>query len=471
MSAYDIEGSPTIGEFLKCDAFQQILMGPFGSGKSSAAVNKLAILAAEQEPWPDGVVRVRTAVIRNTYPQLKDTTISTWMDWFDPQKGWGEYNTQNHNYRMRFKREDGAPVEFEIRFRALDRPDQVSNLLSAEFTNAWCNESRELPLAVWDALCGRVDRYPPRKEVSRGAVNPCVIGDTNPPDTDHWQYRRFEEHLAPDGRTLTPEEVADLAIFKQPSGRSAEAENLRNLPEDYYRRLAAGKAADFVRVYVDGLYGYVMEGKPVYPEYNDQIHCREFEVDPRWPVYRGWDFGLSPASVFTCLTPSGQWRIFDEVVAQRMGARNLAREVQQRITTDWKWMRERGEDIGDPAGATPSESEERSCFDVLASEGFMITPGEQTIERRLDAVRTRLTTMIDGEPALVLHPRCRVLRKGFQGGYQYRRLKVSGERFTDTPDKNEFSHPHDGLQYVGTRLFAFTGKPLGFEKPRVIRSV
>ena len=44
--------------------------------------------------------------------------------------------------------------------------------------------------------------------------------------------------------------------------------------------------------------------------------------------------------------------------------------------------------------------------------------------------------------------RCRNLIKGFEGGYQYRRLQVSGERFDDKPDKNHFSHIHDALQYL-----------------------
>jgi hypothetical protein len=48
-----------------------------------------------------------------------------------------------------------------------------------------------------------------------------------------------------------------------------------------------------------------------------------------------------------------------------------------------------------------------------------------------------------------------MLRKGFMGRYQYRRVKISGasERYHDEPDKNEFSHPHDALQYVATRVF------------------
>ena len=40
------------------------------------------------------------------------------------------------------------------------------------------------------------------------------------------------------------------------------------------------------------------------------------------------------------------------------------------------------------------------------------------------------------------------LIKGFEGGYQYKRMEVSGERYADKPDKNMFSHIHDALQYL-----------------------
>ena len=48
----------------------------------------------------------------------------------------------------------------------------------------------------------------------------------------------------------------------------------------------------------------------------------------------------------------------------------------------------------------------------------------------------------------MLDPRCRTLIKGFEGGYQYKRMQVSGERFDDKPEKNHFSHIHDALQYL-----------------------
>jgi hypothetical protein len=50
---------------------------------------------------------------------------------------------------------------------------------------------------------------------------------------------------------------------------------------------------------------------------------------------------------------------------------------------------------------------------------------------------------------------CAMLRNGFMGRYQYRRVKIAGsaERYHDEPEKNEYSHPHDALQYVATKIF------------------
>lgn len=57
--------------------------------------------------------------------------------------------------------------------------------------------------------------------------------------------------------------------------------------------------------------------------------------------------------------------------------------------------------------------------------------------------------MIDGEPGFLIHPDCKVTRKGMQGGYAFKRTGIAGEeRFRDTPDKNRFSHPCEAGQYL-----------------------
>jgi hypothetical protein len=41
-----------------------------------------------------------------------------------------------------------------------------------------------------------------------------------------------------------------------------------------------------------------------------------------------------------------------------------------------------------------------------------------------------------------------MLRKGFNGGYRYERIRASGTtKFKDRPVKDKFSHVHDALQY------------------------
>jgi hypothetical protein len=80
----------------------------------------------------------------------------------------------------------------------------------------------------------------------------------------------------------------------------------------------------------------------------------------------------------------------------------------------------------------------------------------------MEAVRVPLTRLIDGRPGLVISPTCRVLRKGFNSGYRYRRVQLAGsERYEDKPEKNEWSHVHDSAQYAllgGGELAEVTGR-------------
>jgi hypothetical protein len=440
---YTYRSVPTIKRFSQSPAFIRGLMGPFGSGKSSGCVIEL-VKWAKMQPLIDGKRRARFACIRNTYGQLADTTIKTFLYWL-PDRVFGTYRERDHSYRL--NRLDDLDVEFL--FRALDRPEHVANLLSLDLTGAWVNEAREVPYAIIKALKGRVDRYPPRAE--GGCIRPGIIMDTNPPDDDSWWYKLFEERKE--------EDIGAVEIFKQPSARSPDAENLPNLSPNYYANLMKGSDADFIKVYVDGLYGLVKDGKPVYPEYNDQIHCNaDLEPIQGVPIKRGWDFGLTPAVEFTQVLPDGRFIVFDELCGDDIGISTFADEVIRRSSERWKGFD--FEDYGDPAGeqrsAMSADKDEKTCFDILQGKGIKIQAGEQNLTIRLESVRKPLNTLRNGKPQLQIHPRCEILRKGFRGRYQYKRIHVAGssERYHDEPEKNAYSHPHDGLQYVATRSFA-----------------
>lgn len=436
---YSYADVPTIARFAESDARIRGIMGPFRSGKSSGSVIEIIRRAQQQRRGNDGVRRSRWIVVRNTFAQLEDSTIQTTMMWLPPQQ-FGTYTQRDHSYTVKAFPE----TEFEIWFRALDRPDHVRNLLSVECTGAWFNEAREIPWSIVEAMDGRIGQYPAK--MMGGCSWEGMWLDTNPPDTDSKWYRYFEE------REHDPSHVR---IFKQPSGLSPQAENISGLNNpNYYRNLAYGKDPDWVKVYIEGEYGFVMDGKPIYPEYADRVHCKEVDPVPGKPILRGWDFGLTPACVFCQELPDGRFLVFDEMVSDNMGIDEFSDEVIEHCNRSFRGGAS-FEDWGDPAGQKRVETDARSAFEILHNKRILIEPSIQSPAMRWESVKNPLRRLRNGEPMFVVHPRCKTLRKGFQGGYHRRRLQVSGpDRFHIAADKNEYSHPHDALQYVMVKLFA-----------------
>ena len=102
---------PTCAEFHRSDAKVRFLIGPWGSGKSSACVIELFRRAMAQHPSPDGVRRTRWAIIRNTYPELKSTTLKTFMNWFPPSQ-FGEVKMDIPiTYLMQLPLKDGTRMD------------------------------------------------------------------------------------------------------------------------------------------------------------------------------------------------------------------------------------------------------------------------------------------------------------------------------------------------------------------------
>jgi hypothetical protein len=427
--------SPTLTHFHASNAFVRGVRGPIGSGKSVAMCWEIYTRAMEQAAGPDGVRRSRWVVIRNTYGELESTTLQTWLDWFPSdvvgRVVYGAPITQ----LCKFKHDDGSTVELDVWFLALDRPDHVKKLLSLECTGIWINEARELPKAILDAATGRVGRFPSKRD--GGATWFGVIMDTNPPDTDHWWYRLAEE-----------EHPAEHEFFSQPPGDAPDAENVDNLPAGYYPRLRAGKSDEWIRVYVRGDYGFVLDGKPVYPEYRDNLHCRDFEIDPKLPLYGGMDFGLTPAGVVAQRMRNGQIRIHRELVTEDMGVKRFGGEWHRTMSEHYPGM-EWERVTGDPSGDARN-TEENTCFELLASERVRAVPAitNDPIKRQ-EAFAHPLSRIIDGEPGMLIHTRCRMLRKALAGAYHYKRVQVAGaDRYHDKPHKNMHSHVAEAGQYL-----------------------
>ncbi len=449
--------------FLKDESFVRGIRGPVGSGKSVACCVEIFRRACEQEPSTDGIRYTKWAVIRNTNPELRTTTIATWLQWF-PENDWGKFRW-SPPYTHHIRRGD---IDCEVIFLPLDTPEDVKKLLSLELTGVWCNEARELPKSIIDGATSRVGRYPSMKD----GIGPSwhgVILDTNAPETEHWWPIMSGETPVPDHmsqeQSMMLVKPDNWQFFIQPPGMSEirdgrgeligykdnpDKENKHNLISSYYDNMIRGKLKSWIDVYVLNRLGTVEEGKPVYQGFAEKTHVAREPLRPadNVPIIIGLDFGLTPSAVFTQRLPNGRWLILRELVAQDMGTIRFAEMLRTEIA---KYYEDFEYQIyGDPAGDFRAQTDESTPFDILRGAGIRAVPAPSNDPVvRVESVNSLLARMVDGEVGFLLDAdACPVLKTGFLGGYHYRRLQVTGERFDDRPNKNKFSHVHDALQYA-----------------------
>ena len=456
---YKPEGK-TLKDFMKSNDFFRGLRGPVGSGKSVSCCIELFRRALLQEKGADGKRKSRWAVIRNTNPQLKTTTIKTWLDWF-PEENWGNFSW-SVPYTHRIYKGD---LDIEVIFLALDRPEDVKKLLSLELTGVWVNEARELPKSIIDACTMRVGRYPSMRD--GGASWYGVIADTNAPEEDHWWPVMAGDVPTPDH--ISREEALMLikpdnwSFYTQPPALQEKkengittgyennplAENKKNLTDKYYTNIIRGKTKGWIDVYVLNKLGSIEEGKPVYPNFKEELHVaiEKLELNIHQPIYIGVDFGLTPAAVFGQRLATGRWHIINELVCFDMGVVRFSELLRNEIAKNY-----RGYEVniyGDPAGDFRSQTDERTPFQIMRQGGLKATPAPSNdVALRIEAVDVALCRLLDGKPGFLLDKQCINLKKGFNGGYHYRRIQTSGDRYDEKPNKNRYSHVHDALQYL-----------------------
>jgi len=404
----------------------------------------------EQAPNRHGIRPTRSIAIRNTYGELLSTTAKDFTTIFEPLGVFKQGGKEPPSFRMRFKLKDGTVVDHEMWFIALDRPQHVKKLRGHQVTWFWLSEVKELPKDVIDMADYRHGRFP---SMQLGEVLPtysCMLGDTNQCDEDHWLYD-FQEIQKPAG------ELPDWEFFVQPGGvikRSGKwvlnelAENLVNLPAGYYDKRIQGKRESWIKVNLGNQYGFVMDGKPVHPEYSDAVHCVDnMDYLPNETIVLGFDFGRTPACAILQMI-GGSWYCLDEFVSVNMSAAKFAPHLLKYLNRNYPGAGFIG--WGDPAGAHPGEVVEHSAIETLQANGVPCEPCEtQDVLQRRAAVSNPLTELgMNGKPRLMICKKAKTIRKGLAGKFCYRRLQVAGdEKYMDVPDKNAWSHPVEALEY------------------------
>jgi hypothetical protein len=431
-----------------------VIQGPIGSGTSTCSCHRIWSLSCEQEPDFDGFRRTRWLIIRESYRQLKKTTIKTWLEWF-PERYWGTFTwsePMSHHLKRPHPSGDGTFVDCEVIFLAIPDPETAeSEAASFEITGFFGNEAQFSEKATIDELLSRCGRFPSMKN-GPGATWYGGFLDLNAPVEGHWiPYMRGDIPL--------PSEMAEeeREAFKKPDNwtfhvqppglfekmvdgkrvylPNPNAENLKHLRVPYTEQIK-GKRKEWIDRRIMNKVGIYMDGKAVYPDFSESVHVlpRDEDAIPGAQIIVGLDFGRDPAAAFMqCI--NGRWVLLSELIGDNESAQLFAPRVKRHLAQKYPGFNV--EFWGDPRGADRTQSVETTAYDIFDGLGMRVLPA--TTDNNPEMRRSAVGSCLDRRNGFYINPSCMTAKVGFAGGYHYPKIKGTG-MFSERPRKNRYSH-------------------------------
>lgn len=420
--------SPTQRDYASYEGLEAWLMGPRGEGKTEASIARMCSVCAKQ---PEESLPIPWAIIRDTWTNLERTTLRSFIS-PDPDsfaaKIRPHLKVSNGGQRLEL------PGYFTADLFGMDSLGDLNRLQSLQLGGLWIEEPA--PAAAEDIGGGLEERVITVGISSlrhRQAFHTVQVS-SNYPDEDHWSWIRANEKVP--GRRL----------FRIPRGEN------QHLPADYRQNMERALANDtgLLQRLVLGQPGFVVQGEPVTPEYDPDVHRAKVQLDPYPGIvgYRFWDGGLNPTAVLAQLTPRGYLHVFHTLVGVNIGVRQLIHDhlkplLKDRYTEIPEWT-----DIGDPAMCTreQSDSSQTAAYIIQRELATSFRPGPVSWDTRRNSIKSALLRRVDGQPFLLLSPTEAKLHRALRGGWRYKK-DTSGRILTDKPVKDIHSHPADALSY------------------------
>jgi predicted phage terminase large subunit-like protein len=219
--------SGQIAAFLKSDYRLRAVIGPVYAGRKSAAVQDIvrrAVRFDRQSAW-------RWVVVRPLRDELEAHTLRTLQYWL---AGVADYDEKARRFELAYTLADGVERLLEIELLAMDEAADRRRLPNIEASAVWLDDARNLSDGVLDDARLIAGRYPGGLE--GGCQWRGVIATSRMPLPGHWLVNNL-----------------DIELYRQPSGRSPQAENIENLEAKgfSYVKLAEQEAPDWVARHVD----------------------------------------------------------------------------------------------------------------------------------------------------------------------------------------------------------------------------
>ena len=451
MSAVSYTPVPSTVPFFTSDKYISMIIGPIGSTKTTAGIYKIVYEARKVAACADGIRRSRYAWVRQTRQMLTDSSIPDFLKAF-PDGIAGTFLKSELKFIMRFD-----DVECEVWFRNLDDSDDIRRLLSTQYTGGIIEEFRECHPDIFNALQGRIGRYPDGSMVPHrpewgedykgNPIQGCVDDNgksvdklwmmSNPPDMDTFWENTIDNP------------TDNMHVTIQPSGLSEEADWIHLLKSDYYENLAVGKSQAWIDVYINTKFGQSLSGKPVFGCFSRDTHvAKESIIKSGSQLVIGVDAGLNPTAVITQQTYDGRVMVLDAITGAEggMGALRFIREMLKPLLAR-KYSSLPVAIIIDPAAFQRAQTDERCVADMFKQEGFSIKAAStNSVAARLAAVEKYLTRTVEGKPAMLIDPEATLVIQALAGKYRYK-VNSKGEA-DDKPEKSHpFSDVSDALQY------------------------
>ncbi len=449
----------TASAFHKSDALIRGERGPIGAGKSVTCCTEIMRRAVEQAPFM-GVRKTRFGIVRNTYGELKTTTIKTWVDWY----GSVTKIVYGHPIMglMKFPLEDGTRVESELIFISLDRPEHVKKLKSIEFTGMFLNEAGELPEEVLHMATGRIGRYPSMRQGGPTWIG--IIMDTNSPDVDNWWYEK--ETNCPEGYEFFVQPPALIRYTDPETGKigyepNPEAENTANLPGgyEYYLRQIPGKPQEWVNVLILNRFGSLRAGQKVYEDYGTHNHTDRVFDPGLGVIIWSHDFNFTPLSSVIMQKQGDTVYAVDEIVLTSSVATQAALEFCERYKDHKSCL---VQIYGDASGHVGEKHGQASDFinleRILKANGFRVQMkvprANPSIKDGQNSLRAKICDAAGNRTFFVNPAKCKMLDKGLSA------LKCK-EGSTFQEENAEFQHITTAVRYYTAVEFPIKKREFG----------
>lgn len=388
-------------------------------------------------------------LIRDTWENLRRTTLQEFLFWF-PDGVFGTWHKGDKEYVWDTAR---TGLKGRVVFMGVESDEDASKIASMPLAgfgidepSAAAGEGGGVSEFVFDTAFAQLRQPGMRWYAAKLAQNN--------PDESHWTYRRFWDPGTP------ATGVESLRAEQEPGFRgwqTKEPENVANLPPGYYERMERTWAhrPDLLRRFVEGKHGYQQVGRPVTPEWSDELHlARRMEPVDNVPLHLLWDGGLNPTCIITQVTPMGDWYILEAHVGEEMGVYELIGDIiKPRLATGYRDLELRH--IGDPAMTSREQSSAAvSAVKMIRKElGGQWRSGVTGMER-VDPLREVLRRTRQGRGIVrVDRDKAKAIWFALRGGWHHH---VSRGGQAGGVVKNIHSHPGDAISYGASILF-----PLG----------